>query len=73
MENRSNTKKEQYKHLLNFVANIVTLLMEGGLFAYIWYEYYSDVIFMPFFRRGNWAVRILRSYYFLFYKNDEWL
>ena len=23
---------------------------------YIWYEYYSRVIFMPFFRRGNWAV-----------------
>ena len=56
MENRSNAEKEQYKHLLNFIANIITLLVEGGLFAYIWYEYYSDVIFMPFFRRGNWAV-----------------
>lgn len=50
------SKKEQYKHLLNFVANIVTLFAEGGLFAFIWYEYYSKVIFMPFFRRGNWAV-----------------
>lgn len=50
------TVREQYKHLLNFAANIVTLLVEGGLFAYVWYEYYSDVIFMPFFRRGNWAV-----------------
>lgn len=53
MENRKN---EQYKHLLNFIANIITLVVEGGLFAYVWYEYYSDVIFMPFFRRGNWAV-----------------
>ena len=46
MENRKN---EQYKHLLNFIANIITLVVEGGLFAYVWYEYYSDVIFMPFF------------------------
>lgn len=48
--------KEQYKHLLNFAANIIALAVEGILFAYVWYEYYSDVIFMPFFRRGNWAV-----------------
>ena len=56
MESKNNLKKEQYKHLLNFAANIITLFVEGGLFAYIWYEYYSNVIFMPFFRRGNWAV-----------------
>lgn len=49
-------KKEQYKHLLNFAANIIALAVEGIMFAYVWYEYYSDVIFMPFFRRGNWAV-----------------
>lgn len=49
-------RKEKYKHLLNFLANFLTLLVEGALFAYIWYEYYSDIIFLPFFRRGNWAV-----------------
>ena len=42
--------------MLNFLANAVILFFQGMCFAYIWYEYYSRVIFMPFFRRGNWAV-----------------
>lgn len=47
---------EQYKHLLNFGANLITVLVEACAFGFIWYNYYSDAIFMPFFRRGNWAV-----------------
>ena len=46
--------QERYKHLLNFFANLFTVLVEAGLFAWMWYNYYaSDNIF---FRRGNWAV-----------------
>ena len=46
--------KERYKHLLNFFANLITVLVEAGLFTYMWYCYYQrDDIF---FRRGNWAV-----------------
>lgn len=48
--------KEQYKHLLNFGANLISLVVEGSFFAYIWYTYYSQNIPLPFFRRGNWAV-----------------
>lgn len=48
--------KEQYKHLLNYGANLISLAVEGGAFAYIWYHFYSETIFFPFFRRGNWAV-----------------
>lgn len=48
--------REQYKHLLNFIANLMMLLVEGGLFAYAWYSYYEDRLVIPFFRRGNWAV-----------------
>lgn len=51
--------RERYKHLLNFIANLVTILVEGGFFAYMWYECYSDTIIAPFFRRGNWAVVVL--------------
>lgn len=48
--------KEQYKHLLNYGANLISLAVEGIAFAYIWYQFYSEEIFFPFFRRGNWAV-----------------
>ncbi len=46
--------QERYKHFLNFFANLVIVLVEAGLFTFMWYHYYySDKIF---FRRGNWAV-----------------
>ena len=50
--------KEKYKHLLNFVANVLTLAFETACFGWVWYMCYvpqmskADV----FFRRGNWAV-----------------
>ena len=48
--------KQQYKHLINFFANLGTLIVEGGMFAYLWYSQYSKVLEIPFYRRGNWAV-----------------
>lgn len=30
--------REQYKHLLNYGANLITLLVEGFCFGYIWYS-----------------------------------
>ena len=47
---------ERYKHLLNFGANLITLGFEGLCFGILWYTRYSNIIFMPFFRRGNWFV-----------------
>lgn len=46
--------KEQYKHLLNYGANLISLTVEGLLFAYIWYTVYAGTY--GFYRRGNWAV-----------------
>lgn len=46
--------KEQYKHLLNYGANLITLFVEGCMFAYIWYTVYEAN--NGFYRRGNWAV-----------------
>lgn len=53
--------REQYKHLLNFTANIITLIVDAALFALIWYNYYANWqmdngFASQYFRRGNWAV-----------------
>ncbi len=47
-------KKEQYKHLLNYGANLIALFVEGACFAYIWYQYYMEQF--RYWHRGNWAV-----------------
>lgn len=49
--------KEQYKHLLNYGANLISLLVEGGCFAYVWYYIYvQDYGFASFYRRGHWSM-----------------
>ena len=54
--------REQYKHLLNFTANLVTVMVDALLFAMVWYSYYSkwelhnSGIASQYFRKGNWAV-----------------
>ena len=47
--------KEQYKHLLNFFANLIMLAVQTALFAYVWYNHYA-VGFYLFYRKGHWAV-----------------
>ncbi len=48
--------KEQYKRLISFSSSLILLVTLAADFVYIWYEYYSDVIVLPFYRRGNWVV-----------------
>ncbi len=50
--------KEKYKHLLNFTANVMTLLVEGLMFGWVWYICYVPMLdeANALFRRGNWAV-----------------
>jgi exopolysaccharide biosynthesis polyprenyl glycosylphosphotransferase len=50
--------KEKYKHLLNFIANVTTLTVEGLMFTWVWYLTYIPQLDKAnaLFRRGNWAV-----------------
>ena len=48
--------KEQYKHLINFLANFITLLFEGVCFGIMWYGLYSQTIVNPPLERGNWFI-----------------
>lgn len=49
-------KKEQYKRIISFFSSMILLLFLAGMFIFIWYEFYSDAIILPFYRRGNWVV-----------------
>ncbi len=48
--------REQYKRIILFFLSIVNLTALSAIFGYVWYEFYSEVIVQPFFRRGNWLV-----------------
>lgn len=49
-------KNEQYKKIVSFFSSLILMLALTANFVFIWYEYYSDAIIFPFYRRGNWAV-----------------
>lgn len=48
--------KEQYKHLLNGMSNIILLAIQTAIFGCIWYGIYEPQLATPFWQRGNWAV-----------------
>jgi len=48
--------REQYKRIISFFSSLLLLVLLAADFIFIWYECYSDVIILPFYRRGNWAV-----------------
>ncbi|MBQ6180363.1 MAG: sugar transferase [Ruminococcus sp.] len=51
-----NSKRDRYKRLITFGAAMVLMAVLTGFFAYVWYEYYSEAIILPYYRRGNWTL-----------------
>lgn len=51
-------KREQYKRIIMFLASVLILALETGIFAYVWFYYYADegVIGKTFWNRGNLVV-----------------
>lgn len=52
-------KREEYKHLLSYTANLIMLVVQTVLFALVWYQYYVPILVemkQNFWNKGNWAV-----------------
>lgn len=50
------SKRDRYKRLISLGAAAVLLGLLIGIFAFVWYRYYSESIILPFYRRGNWVL-----------------
>ncbi len=50
---------EQYKRIISFFSSLILIAAIDYNYVYIWYEYYSDAIVLPFYRRGNWVVIVI--------------
>lgn len=49
-------KQDQYKRIVVFITILFVLLLQTVVFALCWYNYYNNIIYQPFFRRGSWVV-----------------
>ncbi len=52
-------KREQYKRLIMFLNSVMIILLQTGIFAFVWYRFYAynnEILIKVFFRRGNYVV-----------------
>ena len=56
---RNNIKREQFKRMVSLASASLLLGVFTLCFGIVWYEYYSDAIILPFYRRGNWVLIII--------------
>lgn len=62
-------KKDQYKRLITFASAVLLMAMLISAFGIVWYEFYSEAIMLPFYRRGNWVlIGIYTVMLFVFFK-----
>ena len=57
--------REQYKRIVYFFSTLIIVALLTLEFAFTWYTAYSDVIALPFYRRGNWVLVLIYAVLFL--------
>ena len=50
------SKREYYKRTVIFLLASLVIIAQALVFAYLWYNYYRELIYKPFWRRGNWVL-----------------
>lgn len=50
------SKREDYKRMIVFFLASLLILVQALIFAFVWYDYYRELIFEPFWRKGNWVL-----------------
>ena len=56
---------EPIKRVMTLGCMLLAIAVMVIMFAIVWYRFYALTIIYPFFRRGNWMVRVV--YAFLLY------
>ena len=50
------SKRDDYKRLIIFCLASIIVIAQTAAFTYVWYNYYRQLIFEPFWRKGNWVL-----------------
>lgn len=50
------SRREDYKRIIVFCLASLVIAAQAAVFAYVWYDYYRELIFEPFWRKGNWVL-----------------
>lgn len=50
------SKREDYKRFIVFCLASLVVIAQALVFTYVWYDFYRELIFEPFWRKGNWVL-----------------
>jgi len=62
-------KTEKYKNLILLGFSLVIWAALTAIWAYVWMQYYAEIISLPFYRRGNWLVFAVYGLLLLLFNN----
>lgn len=61
---------DPYKKTILFFASLINIIIMCALFAYVWYGYYADTMFVySFYRRGNYVIIAFYGLLLFFFSN----
>ena len=61
---------DPYKKTILFFASLVNIILMAGVFAYVWYNYYSSMMYVTtFYRKGHYVVIGLFAIILFFFSN----
>lgn len=49
-------EREYYKRIIVFGLASLVVIALAALFAIVWYQYYRELIYRPFWNKGNWVL-----------------
>lgn len=58
---------EQYKRLIKLGFSAILMVMLTGVYATVWIEWYNNIIWAPFFRKGNWMMIFIYGILLVFF------
>lgn len=62
-------KTEEFKPIINFLSSTIVIIVLVVTFWAFWMEFYSDNIWVPFYRKGNWLLVALYTILLFFFVN----
>lgn len=48
--------RESFKRIVIFCLASFVIMIQAGMFGYVWYNFYRGLIFEPFWNKGNWVL-----------------
>ena len=67
LERELERKREDYKRFVVFCLASLIVIAQAAIFAYVWYDFYSDLILKPFWRKGNWVMILIYALIYLMF------